>query len=76
METVRSKFKCTSKTEFEHGYFEVKFSPVYGDSPENKRFWDATPNGELRLGGLKREVANLYTVGCEYFLDTTPAAAS
>ncbi len=79
METVRSKFKCTSKTEFEYGGFEVKFVPVYGGADatdENKRFWDATPNGELRLSGIKKPVADLYQVGREYYLDTTPAAAS
>lgn len=73
--TVRSKFKCTTKTQFEHGTFEVKFSPVYGDSPENKRFWEATPNGEIRYTGLKKEVADLYDVGKTYYFDSTPTGA-
>lgn len=76
--TVRSKFKCTSKTEFEYGGFEVKFVPVYGGanaSDENKKFWDTTPNGEFRLSRIKKPVADLYEVGKSYYLDTTPSEA-
>ena len=74
--SVRCKMKCMKKTEFEHDSYEVLFQPVYGDSPENKRFWEATPSGELRLSGIKKPVADLYEVGKSYYLDTTPTGAS
>lgn len=52
--TVRAKFRCLSvKHTYEHHQI-VKLAPVNQRAAvrneENKLFWTATPNGELRLG--------------------------
>lgn len=51
---VRAKMNCWAKTPLytmEPGKVctEVRFMPVYSDSPENKAWSEATPQGELRL---------------------------
>lgn len=67
---TRCKFKCTSKTERTWGspktVFEYVFSIVYGDSEENKRFFAATPSGELKIGVVRD---GTFEVGKEYYLD-------
>ena len=67
---VRAKFKCVSRTEYEGGNVEFVFAAVYSNDPnhENKRFWDATPNGELKMTVANR-AAQIFKVGQEYYLD-------
>lgn len=73
--TVRCKFKCnevtkTARYNGEGFLYTAKFSAVYDNSPENKAFFDATPNGQLSVGTYKEDH---FTVGKEYYLDITPA---
>ena len=74
---VRAKFKCTSRTEFEGGASEFKFSAVYSTDPnhENKKFWDATPSASLSMQ-VKNTAAQIFKVGQEYYLDFIEADAS
>lgn len=53
---VVAKFKVNSVESFEHGYVNVKMSPVCPPeddtkvtSAENGSFWRATPNGKLEM---------------------------
>jgi len=78
---VRAKFRCTEETTF-LGYafkdgkmtasilYRYKFSPVAADSPENAKFYEATPSGTLELATLKEK---MFEVGKEYYLDITPS---
>lgn len=50
-----------------YGY---RFSPVIGDSPENKAFFTATPAGSIELQLVK---PGIFEVGREYYVDFTPA---
>jgi hypothetical protein len=70
---TRAKFKIASVTKtasFNEGkfHYEVKGYPVTGNTDENKKFYESTPSGELRLGGLNEEVANQFEPGKEYYL--------
>lgn len=72
--TVRAKFKCTSKTTALNyrgqTIYSYKFNAVVDGSEENKSFFEATPSGSLELGTVKDDV---FELGKEYYLDFTPA---
>lgn len=69
--TVRAKFQCVKK-ELPGG---IKLSAVYSEDPEheNKKFWDATPSGNLEMWVTNRDAADFFELGAEYYLDFTPA---
>lgn len=52
----------------------VVMTPVYSDQPgtENKKFWDASPSGELKLGTINPEAWKHFELDKEYYLDFTP----
>lgn len=62
---VRAKFVCTG-VEKAGG---VGLMAVYGDSEENKKFFQATPYGELHMGILNPDALSLFEVGKEYYID-------
>jgi len=72
MNTVRAKFRVHNLTVNSWGT-EVFLSPVYGDNPENKQFWDATPSGDMRMTIKNDAAAKLFVVNKEYYIDFTPA---
>lgn len=54
----------------------IFMSPVYGNGDpehENTKFWQASPNGELRLAVINEQVWDRFELGCEYYLDFTKA---
>lgn len=82
---VRAKFKL-QKIESQHttiklpdgtyGPGELKtlvLSPTYSDDPnsENKKFWDASPGGELKMNCVNGEAVAYFELGKEYYLDFT-----
>jgi len=79
---VRAKFKVDAIEYTNSGTTEnpnikatVKMTPVYGGSnnasEENKRFWQWTPSGDLKLGTINKEAADYFEIGKEYYLDFT-----
>lgn len=66
--TVRAKFNCTSNTDG-----NVSFQPVYGGSPENDKFFAATPGGSISLSVVNKPAAESFEVGKPYYVDFTPA---
>lgn len=82
MVAVRAKFKVASKRVDEYGkeangtikvITSVKMTAVYGDSPENKAFFAASPSGTIELGVLNQPAADALEIGKEYYIDFTPA---
>jgi hypothetical protein len=86
--SVRAKFKVNriesqmgQKYDQESGkYHEVVMktlvlSPTYSGDPddENKKFWDATPGGELRLNCVNPAASDYFELGAEYYIDITKA---
>lgn len=77
--TLRCKFFCEAVTKtrrwdgakYSGFVYTAKFRVVVADTEENKRFFEATPNGVLEIGTLKEES---FTPGLEYYLDMTPSA--
>jgi hypothetical protein len=71
---TRCKFKCDSTGEAQWSKttpknFTAKLSPVYGDSEENKNFWEATPGGNIEILCAKFQP---FEVGKEYYVDFSP----
>lgn len=66
--SVRCKFVCS----FKEGQ-SVHFSPVYSGSEENKRFFQATPGGQIAFYTVNEAALNQFEQGKEYYVDFTPA---
>jgi hypothetical protein len=78
MNATRCKMKLTSISESYNNGRSVKFVPVTGGSEENKRFYAATPSGQIEFT-VSAEAAkslNLDTaaLGTEFYVDIAPAA--
>lgn len=76
--TVRAKFRVQSITETKHwesakgNLFTIQMNPVSSGSDENKRFFEATPSGEIKMA-VQNEVGKRFPVGAEFYVDFTPA---
>ena len=72
---TRCKFTCQSVTKSQHwdkkkGYlYAAKFSAVNDSSPENKKFYDASPCGSFEVSTY---VEDLFEVGKDYYFDISP----
>ena len=51
----------------------VVLSPVGCNSPENEKFWAATPTGEIKLGMLNPEAWEPFQLGKEFYVDFNEA---
>jgi hypothetical protein len=71
MAFVRAKFLVLSKETTEWGV-NITLGPVYGDSPENKQFFSATPAGSINLFIVNPTAAAALEVNKEYYIDFTP----
>lgn len=76
---VRAKFKVSEITEHAYGNQRmktIKLQPVFkSDDPdgENTKFWQASPNGEIRLGTINMDAAAQFEINAEYYIDFTRA---
>lgn len=74
--TTRAKFKCHSVTKASgEGYsgspewiYSADLQAVYGNSDENKKFFAATPSGQIKLSTLREDT---FTPGKCYYVDFT-----
>jgi len=80
--SVRAKFYVSRFEQVLWGYAPtqkpmttVVLMPVHSSegNPENKKFWDATPAGECKLGTVNLEAAEYFELGAEYYIDFTKA---
>lgn len=77
--SVRAKFVVTSITRqkgWNGGPCEVqsiRLTPVVGGSEENKKFFAATPSGQVEISTVNVEAAKYFELDREYFLDFTKA---
>lgn len=51
------------------------FKPVYDENPEseNHKFWEATPDGEIKLGVINPEAWEHFELDQEYYVEFVPA---
>jgi hypothetical protein len=77
---VRAKFYAQRIEKTKYGYSPnqkemttIVLAPVYSqeENTENKKFWDATPSGEIKLGTVNLEAADYFILGEEYYIDFT-----
>ena len=83
--TVRAKFQCVSKEQFQGGVWDethsnyqpgflygYKFQAVTrGTDEENNKFFASTPTGNLTIQAVRDD---LFVPGQEYYLDFTPVS--
>jgi len=73
---TRAKFVCTTVSKSKHWdgsgrfLFTAKLNPVMSGSEENKKFYTATPSGNIELGQFGEDV---FEPGKSYFVDFTEA---
>jgi hypothetical protein len=68
----------TREDPYKYGPTELRtvvMAPVYSDDPnsENRKFWEASPSGEIRLGTINPEAWAPFHIGGEVYIDFTPA---
>lgn len=75
MKTTRAKFKVMLKSPYSYQGGEIAMAPVYSTDPahENRAFWDATPNGEIKLRINNQAAFDNFEQGAEYYVDFTKA---
>lgn len=81
--TVRAKFRVQrvdsvmwqQNGEDVKGQENVLLHPVYSEEPdsENRRFWEATPGGQISLQITNKGAFGVFEEGKEYLIDFTPA---
>lgn len=87
--SVRAKFKVTQFTSNQHNKYNhetgkydgaiemrtIHLQPVMSseEGSENKKFWDASPSGEIRLGTINPQAWAYFELGKEYYIDFTKA---
>jgi hypothetical protein len=76
---TRAKFWCKKVSKVKFGNpngdlgVEVELAAVYAGSEENKRYFQWTPSGEIKLGILNPDAAAIFEPGKEYYVDFSPA---
>lgn len=76
--TVRAKFQCLEiKNHHVQGgadqvLAEVRLTPVYGGSEENKSWSRYTPSGEIKMSITNPDAIAKFELGKEYYVDFTP----
>jgi hypothetical protein len=85
--TVRAKFRVATITRSLGSRFDraldkyvpqetqtIRLQPVYDDgNPENKRFFESTPSGNIELGVMNVEAAQHFDLNADYYVDFTKA---
>lgn len=82
--SVRAKFTCINVEDKQGTVYDANdgtmssglyrrftFLPVYGGSDENKKFFAATPSGEITIDCVRQDV--VFERGKEYYVDFSPA---
>lgn len=69
---MRIKVVCAQKQPWEDGAM-LNFSVVYSGSEENKEFFKYTPGGIINFNVVRKEVADKYEIGKEYYVTFCPA---
>lgn len=77
---MRAKFKCETVTIGEWGNAPgvmpvetAKLKAVMGNTPEDKAFNEATPNGSLEIMITNKAAHGYFKAGQNYYLDFTVA---
>lgn len=73
---VRAKFwVAVIEKVWEDKATRVVLHPVYSDSPENEKFFEATPSGEIEMVIKNDFAAQQFHMGQEFYIDFTPISA-
>lgn len=77
--SVRAKFRVNEVRDVsgyrddEVGCKDVELWPVFGGTPENDAFFDATPSGNISMRIKNPVAAEFFKQGQELYVDFTPA---
>jgi len=50
----------------------LEFTAVASNSPENQKFWNATPSGKIEISIVNPEAVKEFDLGKEYYVDFIP----
>jgi hypothetical protein len=76
---VRAKFICQRTEEVKYqGYKQTNIiftavGPYNSKDYDSKKFWEASPTGELKLGVVNQAAIDYFVPGKRYYLDFTEA---
>jgi hypothetical protein len=76
---VRAKFICQRTEEVKYqGYKQTNIiftavGPYNSKDYDSKKFWEASPSGQLTLGTVNEKAVAYFTPGKKYYLDFTEA---
>jgi hypothetical protein len=77
---TRAKFIVLSVKKYHRmpGAVEIEMGAVYSTDPnhENRAFFTATPNADLKMTITNPAAAELFQLGEEYYVDFSPAPKS
>lgn len=77
--SMRAKFKVQSITQQANwnkpggSLYTLQLHPVSSGSDENKKFFEATPGGQIQLSVVNEEIGKRFPIGAEVYVDFTPA---
>lgn len=71
---VRAKFWVSNIEVSEHST-KVTLNAVYSGSPENDKFFEATPSGQLEMYIKNDVAAQQFHMSQEFYVDFTPVSA-
>lgn len=77
--TIRAKFEVTSIERFSwnENQILIKMQPRYDEAiPENRRFEEATPSGNLDMHVSNPAAIEVFKLGKTFYLDFTPVDES
>lgn len=70
---VRAKMRVERIDPVPNGEAYIHLRPVTSGSEENRAFYNGTPGGACTIGLVSKEVARMFVLNSDYFVDFTPA---
>lgn len=76
--SVRAKFVCNHVAPYADGSAHIYMNAVYSSASnsENRKFSDATPNGQFQMTIKAGGPADFFKPGIEYYIDISEAVAA
>jgi hypothetical protein len=70
---VRAKMRVERIEPVPGGEAYIHLRPVTSGSPENLEFYKHTPGGACSIGLVSKEVARMFVLNADYYVDFVPA---
>lgn len=71
--TMGSQYNAETKTYDSGPVGTIRLNVVGSGSAEDKAFFASTPSGQIDVSIIRKEAADQFTIGREFYVDFTPA---